>query len=338
MKKIVFYINGIYNGGTEIALLSLIMVLDKNKYDIHIISENLEKSNTTIVKRMKELAKVTALEKMEADVLIFCNSPKNETNEILKNIRFKKSYFWFHYFSKSQLDFLAKVNKEKIVDNIIVVCNTVKENILKLEMYRDIEDNIISIYNILQIDYILEKSKEKVEIENSTNLNLITVARLCKEKGFYRMKHLIDCMNDKGIDFKWHILGCASNEADHKEIDSLINCYPGKVIMYGYQENPYKYISKCDYLVLLSDEENMPYVVVEAKALGIPCILTNFDSAYEQVVDMKNGIILEKNDLTKYEDRINDILFNKEKFKNEVMKYEYSNSASIDKWDELLDV
>ena len=37
--------------------------------------------------------------------------------------------------------------------------------------------------------------------------------------------------------------------ANKKEINEIINCYPGKVIMHGYQENPYKYISKCDYLV-----------------------------------------------------------------------------------------
>lgn len=337
MKKIVFYIKGIYNGGTEIALLNLISFLDKSLYDIYIINEDFENSNKIVIDKMSKFAKIIELKEFEADVLIYCNSPRSGIENVLNKVKYKKSYFWFHYFSDNQLAFLKKVTSENLVDNVIVVCKTIKNKLLKLDVYKENRDNVVCIYNILLIDEICNKSMENVSIELSNNLNFITVARLCHEKGFHRMKCLVECLIVQNIDFKWHILGCAINENDEKEINEIINCYPGKVIMHGYQENPYKYISKCDYLVLLSDEENMPLTVVEAKILGVPCILSNFDSAYEQIENMKNGLILDRYDLNTYNAIVKDIVENKEKFKQETKQYVYSNETSIEKWNILFE-
>lgn len=335
MKKIVFYIKGIYNGGTEVALLNLITILDKTKYDIYIVNDDFNNSSEIVVEKMRKYANIIELQNIEADILVYCTAPKSDVGNIISNIKYKKSFFWFHYFSENQLNFLSQVNKEKLVDGVIVVCETIKKRILNSDIYEGAEDNITVIYNILLDEEIYKKSNEEVQLDLSDNLNLVTVARLCKAKGFYRMKYLIDCFIEKNIDFKWHILGCASNKNDDEEINNMINCYPGRVIMHGYQENPYKYISKCDYLVLLSDEENMPYTVVEAKALGVPCILTNFDSAYEQVEDMRNGIILDRDNLETYKEKIQCILENKLKLKKQVEKYKYSNTESMNKWYEL---
>lgn len=335
MKKIVFYIKGIYNGGTEIALLNLISFLDKSLYDIYIINDDIENSNIVVSGKMSKFAKIVGMSKMQADVLVYCTSPKFGIENIFENIEYKKSFFWFHYFSENQLKFLQMVNENNFVDNVIVVCETIKKKLLKLDIYSNHEDNIVSIYNVMPIAEIFQKSEENVELELSDCINFVTVCRLYKEKGFGRMKQLVECLLARNIDFKWHIIGCALNEDDEKEINSIINCYPGKVIMHGYQSNPYKYIAKCDYLVLLSDEENMPLTVVEAKILGVPCILTNFDSAYEQISDMENGIILDRYDLETYSGRIDDIIKNKDKFKEVIKEYCYSNEKSIAKWDEL---
>lgn len=337
MKKIAFYIKGIYNGGTEIALLNLISLLDKSLYNIYIINDDIENSNSIVSEKMSKFAKIIEMSQMDADVLIYCTSPKYGADVILENVKYKKSYFWFHYFSQNQLNFLQEVNEKKLVDNVVVVCETIKKKMLQLDIYKHHEDNIVSIYNVMPIEDICQKSKEKIELELSDCINFVTVSRLYREKGFGRMKQLVECLLARNIDFKWHIVGCALNENDEKEINSIINCYPGKVIMHGYQSNPYKYIAKCDYLVLLSDEENMPLTVVEAKILGVPCILSNFDSAYEQVSDMENGIILDRYDLETYADRVDDIINNKEKFKKATKKYLYSNKISIDKWNKLFE-
>lgn len=337
MKKIVFYIKGIYNGGTEIALLNLISLLDKSQYDICIINDDIENSNSIVSEKMSKFAKIVEMSQMTADVLIYCTSPKHGVENIIKNVQYEKAYFWFHYFSENQLNFLQKVNEKNLVDNVVVVCETIKKKILQLDIYKHHEDNIISIYNVMPIEEIYQKSKEDIELELSDCINFVTVSRLYREKGFGRMKQLVECLIKRNIDFKWHIVGCALNESDEKEINSIINCYPGKVIMHGYQNNPYKYIAKSDYLVLLSDEENMPLTVVEAKILGVPCILSNFDSAYEQISDMKNGIILDRYDLETYADRVDDIINNKEKFKEATKQYAYSNELSIEKWNKLFE-
>lgn len=335
MKKIVFYIKGIYNGGTEIALLNSISFLNKSLYDIYIVNDDIENSNSIVSEKMSKHAKIIGMSKMKTDILVYCTSPRFGMENILNNIKYEKSFFWFHYFSTNQLNFLKTINENNLVNNVIVVCETIKKKLLHLDVYKNFKNNIVPIYNVMPIAEILQKSEEDVELELSNCINFVTVCRLCKEKGFERMKQLVECLMARNIDFKWHIIGCALNEDDDKMINSIINCYPGKVIMHGYQSNPYKYIVKCDYLVLLSDEENMPLTVVEAKILGVPCILTNFDSAYEQISDMENGIILDRYNLETYCDRIDDIINNNKKFKEVMKKYCYSNEKSIEKWYEL---
>ena len=51
-------------------------------------------------------------------------------------------------------------------------------------------------------------------------------------------------------------------------------------------------------------------VITEAMILGIPCIASDFDTAYEQIRDGYNGIILSRDNLDSYKKRINDIINN----------------------------
>ena len=87
MKKIVFYIKGIYNGGTEIALLNLISALDKSLYDIYIVNEDYENYNETIVEKMKNYAKIIELQEIETDALIYCTAPNKDISEIMSKIK-----------------------------------------------------------------------------------------------------------------------------------------------------------------------------------------------------------------------------------------------------------
>lgn len=61
--------------------------------------------------------------------------------------------------------------------------------------------------------------------------------------------------------------------------------------------NPHYYIKNADLLVSLSSSEACPRVINEAKILHIPVVCTDFDTAYEYIDNMVNGIISPLNEI-----------------------------------------
>ena len=62
----------------------------------------------------------------------------------------------------------------------------------------------------------------------------------------------------------------------------------GRVIVAGFQPNPYPWIAGADLLVLCSDHEGMPNVLVEALLLGTPVVSTDCPSGPREV--LRDGI------------------------------------------------
>ena len=101
-------------------------------------------------------------------------------------------------------------------------------------------------------------------------------------------------------------------------------------------DNPHNIVKQCDYSVLLSDYETWGLVLSEAMILGVPCICTDFEVVYEQIEDSKNGIILSRENVSSYKDRVLEIVKSKEKFKNAVSKCDCNNDMILNKWESFL--
>ena len=77
-------------------------------------------------------------------------------------------------------------------------------------------------------------------------------------------------------------------------------------------------------------------VITEAKILGVPCIVTDFEAAYEQIKDNENGLILSREDTTSYDNKIDLILNNKHKYKENLSKFKWSNDDILKDWTNIL--
>lgn len=336
MKKILFYISGIYNGGTEIALYNLISNMDSNKYKIYINYTDHSEIFLPLASKILKYAEYIELNKnIKVDVLIYCNNASEEIDKIRKNIEYSNAYFWFHYFGDGQEEFVYELIENNEVDKVITVCETIKRILLGWECFKNKQDKVISISNILDVEGIKNKSKEVIKMNLSNNLNLVTVARFSIKKGYHRVKALVDSMNSKNVEFKLFIIGSGKTQEDENRVRNMFKEYKN-VEFLEYQENPYKFVKQCDYNVLLSDRENMSLALLEAKILGIPSIVTDFESAYEQIEDMYNGIILSRENLDTYKDRVDDIVNNIELFKENSKNFIYETEKIKKEWNEVL--
>lgn len=335
MKKIMFYRPMYYIGGTEIAILSLIRNL--KGYEIYIGYTD-DTSSKEMLDKYKKYAKVIKIDRdfdTKIDTLIIC-SPYRSALEVNTLVNREKTILWFHHFGDRESSIFMDEKFYKIIDYIVVVSETSRKIMLKQDYASRIKDKIIVIYNIIDIKDIIEKSGKEIELELSNELNLISVGRVCYEKGFDRNLILAKLLKKHNIDFKWYIVGGNYYTEVEEEIKNKYKKLKDNFVFTGFLKNPYNIIKKCDYLVLLSDNETWGLVLTEAKILGVPCIVTDFDVAYEQILDNKTGIILSRDDTSSYEQKIDLIIKNKDIYKQNLKEFKFSNENTLKKWKKIL--
>ena len=334
MRKILFFLCGIYNGGTEIELYNLLKKIDKKKYELYVAFSDKENSDTVMVNKIKTYAKqIEITDKHQMDVVVYCTEALDEIDQIKENIKYEKAYFWFHYFWEDQEMFLRRVVKNNEVDKVIAVSQSSKKELLELGCFED-EKQIDVIYNILDTDKIKEGAKEKLNKPLGKDLNFVTVSRIAPIKRFDRIEKFVQVLQQKQIDFKWFIVGKVK-ESDYseyaKQMKARLNQYP-QISFEGEQENPFKYMKACDYTMVLSDRETWSLATTESKIVGTPCVITDFGAAFEQIEDGKNGIIIEREN-EEYEKQVEKMLENKQNLRENLKGFEYPIEKILEDWD-----
>lgn len=144
-------------------------------------------------------------------------------------------------------------------------------------------------YKIDRVIYNLLDNTEIPKVEKNNKLSFITLSRFSKEKGYERIIKMAELL--QGVDYVWNIYGDnTSNYA--KEIIRKLSEYPN-IKFNGITDNAKEEIAKHHYTVQLSDTEGFCYSMYESLSVNVPVIVTNFNSAYEMVVDGVNGYILD---------------------------------------------
>ena len=124
--------------------------------------------------------------------------------------------------------------------------------------------------------------------------NIATVCRLSAPKGLDILVDAARRLVSMGVRFKWHLVGDGDMrpwvEAQVRKFN-LVDC----VVLHGAQANPYPYMNSCDVYCQPSTFEGFSRTVAEARALAKPIVVTNFQSARDQIVDGENGLVVEMN-------------------------------------------
>lgn len=336
MKRILFYFNGVYSGGTEVEAVTLMKML-KGKYELYFTYYDTEGSFKNTIKKMNELAIYIPFDSnTTVDTIIFCTNATDHIKEIDNNFKHEKAYYWFHYYSGRQNEF-ARIALEGECNNIITVSEASNKKLSDFDFSKGKEEKIITINNIVDIQKIKDGGKENVDVDLNHTLNLVTIARIAPEKRFDRIIKIAQKLEEKNIDYQWIIIGkvnlqtCTDYE---RNIQDEFKKHPS-IILIGETDNPYKYLAKADYSLLLSDRETWGLVITESKILEVPCVVTNFDASKEQIEDGKNGIVLDiKNE--DYDTLVKRMLEDKKQLKDNIKGFEYDNESILEKWYKLL--
>lgn len=201
---------------------------------------------------------------------------------------------WIHCDYRNYLKISGK-NEYKIYrsfEHIVCVSHYTCESFISI--YPDFASKTKYIYNVLDSGFIKESSKqEQVPLYENNIINIVSVGRVDPVKRFSEIPKVVSRMKNANK-VKWYIVGPAvGNGKEYKLLQTNIEKYgvQSQVKLLGEKSNPYPFIANADILSCTSISEACPYVINEAKILGIPIVSTNFGSAFEFIENYKDGII-----------------------------------------------
>ena len=186
------------------------------------------------------------------------------------------------------------------------------------------------LYNPIDFDSIIEKSKEKNNFDFGKGMKFILAGSFVKVKGFERFVNVCKRLKNDGKIFSVLIMGDGEEKEYIKKI--IAEKKLGDTIKtLDFQTNPYKYIAHSDVYVCSSYAEGYSTSVSEAVALSVPVITTECSGMREIFGENECGIICENSEDGLY-NAMKKVLENPsllEKFSNEEKKR--ANDFSLQK-------
>lgn len=194
-------------------------------------------------------------------------------------------YFYYENYIKGKIFLIVDRFLRRWTDGFICASKSVYEqvvNILKVN-----KDKVWLIYNGLDYDNIAQVDKEILENEKT----IICVGSLHKPKGQIHLIKAIPIINRSVKNVKCLIVGDGEEEENLKSYVRENNLEP-YIIFTGFSNNVFELMRKSTILALPSLWECLPYVLLEAMAVGLPIVATNVGGIPEIVVNNETGILV----------------------------------------------
>lgn len=261
--------------------------------------------------------------------------------KFVSEIEAKKKIAWVHIDYKRYLKYCQGVNELQIYssyDKIVIPSNFSKTSFI--DTFPFLKERVVTIHNLLNINAIVEKANDTSIITEEFNTNeftILSIGRICHEKGFVKIPKIVNDLRKRGNNLKWYIIGAGSDiETEFLKKEIAKERVEDIVILLGAKDNPYPYIKNSDLVAVTSISETFSYVIGEAKIIGTPIIATNFGTVKE-VLNRQYGVI---SDIDNFADNLHNIMNNRDLYselKTNVNMYKHNNNVALQQLYSLFD-
>ena len=204
------------------------------------------------------------------------------------SVKAKRRITWWHH-GEFYVDRVAYGAMCSRMDAVAVVSRACRE--MLQDHLPELADKLICVSNMLDASAILQKVEHTPYAKN--DLCIVSVRRFAPEQHFENIVPAAKALQAMNLAFMWHIVGDGSERA---RVEMLIteNGLKDYVILEGSKTNPYPYMKYADLFVHPSYIESQGLTVLEAMALGVPCVVTKSRGPCEFIVDGVNGLLTEQ--------------------------------------------
>lgn len=318
-KKVVILINSLDGGGAERVVSTLLnsfiekyechLILMENKISyeldsrINIISLNEKSNQNGIVKLIRlpivayKLSKI--IKKYHFSKITSFLYRANYVNILAKYFSHHKCIISERIAPSSMYDdnsFSSKISRFLIknlynkADKIIPVSKAIENDLIE-NFGVNINQKVI--YNPYDIEKIEQLSKEDISYKIDREKSIITVGSLGQRKNHSLLINAFSKIDDR--EYKLYILGKGEEESNLKNLVNKLDLNE-RVVFLGFDNNPYKYLSKCEIFVLASNSEGFPNVLVEAMVCGCSVISTDCLSGPREILALNSDITFQLKD------------------------------------------
>ena len=327
MIKVLFVVENLEAGGAEKVLVNLVNNMDREKFDITVmtiftggVNVNRLSSEVRYIDRHKRKFKgVARIIRFIPNRFLYKHYVGNSVydivvaymtgmpTKIVAGSPYKK-IGWLHAdFKKKDLPSLKIIGNEKRIadcyrafDAIVGVSKFIVDSFSERV---GIKDKLHLIYNTNETDEILNKAEQPASFPFDTEgfPVIISVGKLDPIKGYSRLIEIANRLKNDGVIFKLCIVG---EGRSRKELELIIKKLKLEetVFLLGFDENPYKYMSKSDLFVCSSFSEGLSTATTEALLLGLPIVSTDVSGAREILGENNEwGIVTGVDDDSLYE-------------------------------------
>lgn len=218
-----------------------------------------------------------------------------------------KRITWWHH-GEINVEQNSYLEAADACDYIAVVSEACRS--MLADAFPTLEQKLTIVPNMLDIDSIRRKAEAFQPYAQADVLHIVTLCRLSPEKRIENAIFAAQKLKAAGIAFLWHLVGGGSIDSDLRQRAEAAGV--SDVFLFeGNQPNPYPYLKNADLFVHPSYVESQGLVVLEAMALGIPCVVTKSLGPCEFIEDGVNGILTEQSPET-LADKVLEMLTNRE--------------------------
>lgn len=322
MKKILFLIHDLGQGGAEKVLVNLVNNMDSEKFDITVIAlfgggvnEQFLKphihyravfkkafpGNSHIMKLFspKQLYKRIVKERYDVEIA-YLEGPASRiisgsTNHEAKHLA------WIHCTMHSPKEAALAFRSVKEaqdgfnnMESIIFVSDAVRQAFLQQCPYNG---QAVVLYNTNDTSQIMLKADEKInEAEYPTGcIHWCGMGKVVPLKGFDRMLRVLKRLKADGHNTMLHILGVGPQQAELGNY-ARENGLENDVVFHGYQTNPYKHVKRCDLFVCASHSEGFSTAATEALIVGTPVCTVEVSGMKEMLGENNEYGVVTEND------------------------------------------
>lgn len=179
-------------------------------------------------------------------------------------------------------------------DYVIAQSNYMRDDLIT--HYGLKKEKVEVINNPLNVNFILSQLEKKTSktLLNSTKINILATGNLRKQKGFDKLVEVMRYLDDR---YHLTIIG---EGVERALIEANIETFDvrERVTLLGFQANPYIYMKASDIVVLSSNYEGFPNVILEANACGKFAVAYRCPGVSEEIIQHEvNGSLVEFSDI-----------------------------------------
>lgn len=177
-------------------------------------------------------------------------------------------------------------------NKIVVVSDSIRQ--MLANAIPQLTSKLVTIPNMLDVERVEDRAAAFNPYKNEHAFHIVSIGGCVPEKHFQNAIYAAKQLKAAGVSFQWHLVGDGvlhDQLVRRAEDNSVADCF----IFEGNQPNPYPYLKNADLFVHPSYVESQGLVVLEAMALGVPCVVTKSLGPCEFIKDGVNGILTEQN-------------------------------------------